>query len=109
MIVFAWLRRRLSSDEDALAPVVALHRAVQGKANLLHTWNSREVTMQLAVERFELVGVVAGHLRVNVQDVAVRGDKSEVLMLHVAQAPRQQSGGAKQDQRKSRLHHDQRF
>src|ERR1700722_6633097 len=97
MIVFAWLRWGLSRNENALAPVVTLHRGVQGKANLLHTWNSREVHVQLAVECFELVGFVAGHLRVNVQDVAVCGVKPEVLVLHVAQTSRQQSGCTKQD------------
>src|ERR1700744_2310238 len=109
MIVFAWLGWGLSRDEHALAPVVALHRGVQGKADLLHTGNSREVQVQLAVECFELVGFVAGHLRVNVEDVAISSVKPEVLMLHVAKASRQQSGRTKQDQRKSGLHHDQRF
>src|ERR1700678_2853875 len=106
MIVFAWLRRRLSRDVDALTPVVALHRAVQGKANLLHTWNFGEVHVQLAEEGFELLGSITGHLRIDVEDVAIRGDKSEVQVLHVAQASRQQAVSAEQDQRKSSLYHD---
>ena len=65
--------------------------------------------MQLPIKRFQLVGLVARHLRVDVQDVAIRGYEAEVLVLHVAQAPRQKPGGTKQDQGESSLHHHQRF
>ena len=65
--------------------------------------------MQLPIKRFQLAGIVARHLRVDVSDVAIRGYKAEVLVLHVAQASGQQSGGTKQDHGESRLHHYQRF
>src|ERR1700723_2430588 len=96
MLVSSGRRWWLAVDEHPLAPVISFHRAVHGKTHLLPAWDRRQVCMQLAKERFQLVGLVAGHLGVDMQDVAIRGDKTKVLVLHVAQATRQQASSTKQ-------------
>src|ERR1700677_2692268 len=107
MIACPRSRRWLAFDKDAFAPVISLHRTVDGETHLLHPWNLRQVRVQLPVKCFQLAGGVTCHLWIDVGDEAIRGYKAEVLVLHIAQAPGEQSGGAKQDDGESRLHDDQ--
>src|ERR1700761_7080428 len=74
-------RRRwwFAFDEDSFAPVISLHRTVEGEADLLYARDSGQTGVELAIERLQLTRLVSGHLRVEVQDVSIRGVEAEVL------------------------------
>src|SRR5579859_1077501 len=101
-------RQGLSLNVDRLAPVIALHRGVKGKTDLTHARDCREIVVELAVERRQLIWLESCHVGVEMEDVSIGGLKSEVLMLHVAQALRQQARGAQKNEGQRRLRHHQR-
>ena len=94
MIVFTWLRWRLSRNVDALTPVVTFHRAVGGISHRFHPRNRSERVVELAEECVQLRNLIPRHLRIDMQNIAVRGIESEVLLVQVAQALCQQAGCA---------------
>ena len=102
-------RRRLAFDEDGFAPVVAFHRTVERKADLADSGDGAERFVNLAVKSVELSGLVSSHLRIDVDDVAIGGLKTEILAVHVVQTLREQSGSGEQDERQRCLGHDERF
>src|ERR1051326_1172087 len=99
-IIFVRTRRRqgLSLDIDRLAPVIALHRGVKGKADLIHARDGSQVVVELPVKCGQLPDLESGHVRIKMHDIAIGGLKSEVLMLHVAQALRQQARRAEENE-----------
>src|SRR5215467_6709775 len=98
------LRRWLPHNIDSSAPVVALHRTIKRVRNTLHAGDCGKQIVQLAIKTIHLLRLVSGHLWINVQNVAVLRFESETLVLHVAQALRQQSGCAQKNQRNSCLY-----
>ena len=100
LILTAARRRwRLPFDVNGLTPIIAFHRRVEAKAHALHARNCRQIVTELPIKRGQSLLRISGHRRIHMQDVAVRNFESKILALHVAQAPRQQSRGAQQNQR----------
>src|SRR6185312_3732593 len=84
-------RWRISFYIDALAPVIAFHRTIKRKADLLYARNSADILFEPPIERLQFFSLISSHLRINMQNVPIGGIKTEVSVLHIVQASRQQS------------------
>src|SRR5580658_6018155 len=94
---------------DSLAPVIALERAVEGKASALDAGQSREFALQSLVEGWDGGDSVAGSRGIEVEDVTVGGSDAEVLMLKVPEALGEQASTDQEHQRNGGLQHDERL
>src|SRR5262249_5664439 len=105
MVALSGHRWRIPIDINALSPIVAFHRAINGKTHLLNARDRGDILMQLTIELLQPFEFVSSHLWINVKNVAVSGIKAEVPMLHVCKAAREQTGCTQQHQRERSLHH----
>ena len=93
---------RVSLLDDALTPVVALERAVHGQTHGGYARQSSEAILDLAIERGQAVGGVAGACRIEVEHVAVGCIDAEVLVLQVGERfGHQDSSGQQHDGERS--------
>ena len=93
---------------DALAPVIAFERTVEGHADVGDAGQRRKPVFDLAVERGNPIQGIAGTGRVEVKHVSICGRDAEILMLQVIQRLGHQDGAGQQHKRQRGLKDNER-
>ena len=92
---------------DALAPVVAFERGVEGECSLLNTGERVEALIDSLVEGFKLLGFVASGVGIDVDDDAVLGLDAEVLVFKIVEALGHETRANEEDDGESGLQDDE--
>jgi len=99
----------MALHKNPFAPVVTLERTVESDADALNSRESREFLLQALIEGTNGFDVVSRAHGIDVDDVAVRGDDSKILLFEIAKSLRHQAGANKEYERNGGLHDDERF
>src|SRR5690348_11534176 len=86
-----------------------VHGRLKYRTNATHAGDSAKAVFDFAEERYELLLLVAGILRIDRSQITAAGLESEVLVLPIAQALAEHRSCAQQYQRHSRLPDHQRL
>ena len=104
----AFVQVRLALNFYARSPVVVLHGRVGGEADFENAGNGVEAVNDGLVEGLDLSVLVAGRLRIDVGDVAVRRIQFHVDVLGLVEALRKQARGNQQHERERGLQDNER-
>ena len=87
----------MSLLDDAVSPVVAFERTVEGQAYAANSGQCRKAIFHFAIKSGQSLGSVARALGINMQDVAIGSGNAEILLLEIAEGFAHQYRAGQQD------------